>query len=38
VLLNSVGFFRGIARRGDFAGPLVFALICAVINGCSPGF
>jgi hypothetical protein len=37
VLLNPVGFFRGIARRGDFAGPLVFALICAVINGVLTG-
>jgi len=33
VLLNPVGFFRGIARQGDFVNPLVFALICAVING-----
>jgi hypothetical protein len=33
VLLNPVGFFRGIARRGDFVNPLVFALICALISG-----
>ena len=33
VVLNPVGFFRGIARRGDFVNPLVFALICALISG-----
>jgi hypothetical protein len=33
IVLNPVGFFRGIAKRGDFVNPLVFALICAVING-----
>jgi hypothetical protein len=33
VLLNPVGFFRGIARRGDFVNPLVFALLCALISG-----
>jgi hypothetical protein len=37
VLLNPVGFFRGIARRGDFVGPLVFAVICALISGLLSG-
>ena len=33
LVLNPVGFFRGIARRGDFVNPLIFAVICALING-----
>jgi hypothetical protein len=33
VVLDPVGFFRGIPRRGDFVNPLVFAVICAVIYG-----
>lgn len=33
VVLNPVGFFRGITKRGDFVNPVVFALICAVISG-----
>lgn len=33
VVLDPVGFFRGIRRQGDFGNPLVFALICALING-----
>lgn len=33
LVLDPVGFFRGIARQGDFVSPLVFALICALING-----
>jgi hypothetical protein len=33
LVLNPVGFFRGIAKRGDYVNPLVFALICGVING-----
>ena len=37
VLTGPAGFFRGIARRGNFVNPLVFALICslifAVLNG-----
>jgi hypothetical protein len=37
VLLNPVGFFRSIARRGDFVGPLVFAVICALISGLLSG-
>ncbi len=31
VVLNPVGFFRSMARRGDFVNPLVFALICYLI-------
>ena len=37
MVLNPVGFFRGIARRGDFVGPLVFAVICALISGLLSG-
>lgn len=37
VVLNPVGFFRGIRKRGDFVNPLVFALICAVVNGILSG-
>lgn len=37
VLLSPVNFFRGIARRGDFVGPLVFAVICALISGVLSG-
>jgi hypothetical protein len=33
LVLNPVGFFRGIARQGDFVNPLVFTIICAAING-----
>lgn len=33
VILDPVGFFRGIRRQGDFVSPLVFALICALISG-----
>jgi hypothetical protein len=32
VLLNPTSFFRGIARRGDFFNPAIFALICALIS------
>ncbi len=32
VLLNPVGFFRGISRQGDFINPAIFALICALIS------
>jgi len=31
--LNPRRFFRNVSRRGNFAGPFVFALICAVISG-----
>lgn len=37
VVLDPVDFFRGIARRGDFVGPLVFAIVCAVISGLLSG-
>lgn len=33
VLLNPVGFFRNMRRQGDFINPLVFAIICGVVNG-----
>lgn len=33
VVLDPVGFFRGIRQQGDFVNPLVFAVICALING-----
>lgn len=32
VLLRPVGFFRGIAREGDYLSPLLFALICYVTS------
>ena len=32
VLLNPVGFYRGVRRQGDFMNPLIFAIICAVIS------
>jgi hypothetical protein len=32
VILNPVGFFRGIAKRGDFINPAIFAVICALIS------
>ncbi len=37
LVLNPVGFFRGMARGGDFVSPLVFALICAVVNAILTG-
>ena len=33
LVLNPVGFFRGIAREGNFLNPLLFAVICALISG-----
>ena len=33
VLTGPADFFRGVARRGNFVNPLIFALICAVIYG-----
>jgi hypothetical protein len=33
VVINPIGFFRGIPKQGNFVNPLVFALICAVISG-----
>ncbi len=38
MVTQPVGFFRGIARRGDFVNPLIFALICAVISAAIGGF
>ena len=38
LVTQPVGFFRGIARRGDFTNPLIFALICAVISAVIGGF
>ncbi len=32
LVTNPVGFFRSIARRGDYVNPLVFALACTVIS------
>jgi hypothetical protein len=32
IVLDPVGFFRGIPRQGNFVNPLIFAIICAVIN------
>jgi hypothetical protein len=32
VILDPVGFFRGIRRHGDFINPVVFALICYEIS------
>lgn len=37
VALDPANFFRSIRRQGDFVNPLVFALICAVINGVLSG-
>jgi hypothetical protein len=38
IVTHPVGFFRGIARRGDFINPLVFALVCTVISAVIGGF
>jgi hypothetical protein len=38
LVTRPVGFFRGIARRGDFVNPLIFALVCAVISAAIGGF
>jgi hypothetical protein len=32
LVLDPVGFFRGMARRGGFVNPLIFAVICALIS------
>ncbi len=37
VLLSPVGFFRGMAKRGDFLNPAIFALICALISAVLSG-
>src|SRR5829696_9384922 len=33
VIFNTVNFFRGIRREGDFLNPLIFAIICSLITG-----
>ena len=33
IVLNPVGFFRGVRKQGDFLNPLIFAVICALISG-----
>ena len=38
LITRPVGFFRNIARRGDFVNPLIFALVCAVISAAIGGF
>ena len=38
IVTHPVGFFRGMARRGDFVNPLIFALICTVISTAIGGF
>ena len=38
LVTHPVGFFRNIARRGDFVNPLIFALVCAVISAVIGGF
>ena len=38
LVTHPVGFFRNIARRGDFVNPLIFALVCAVISAFVGGF
>lgn len=37
VVLNPVGFFRGMQKSGNFVNPLVFTVICAVIGGVLTG-
>src|SRR5918998_5706417 len=38
LVTRPVDFFRGMARRGDFVNPLIFALVCAVISAAIGGF
>jgi hypothetical protein len=38
LVTHPVGFFRGIARRGDYVNPLIFALISTVISAAIGGF
>ena len=38
LVTRPVDFFRGIARRGDFVNPLIFALVCAVASAAIGGF
>jgi len=37
VLLNPVNFYRSIRRQGDLVGPLLFAIICALVNAVLAG-
>jgi hypothetical protein len=37
VLFSPRRFFAGIAERGDYVGPLIFALVCALIGGSLAG-
>ena len=37
LVLDPVGFFRGMARRGGFVTPLIFAVICALISALLSG-
>ncbi|MGB3681089.1 MAG: YIP1 family protein [Rubrobacteraceae bacterium] len=37
LVTRPIGFFRGIARRGDFVNPLIFALVCTVISAAIGG-
>src|SRR5918999_5810376 len=38
LVTRPVDFFRGMARRGDFGNPLIFAVVCAVISAAIGGF
>ena len=38
MVTHPVGFFRSIARRGDYANSLIFALVCTVISAVIGGF
>lgn len=37
VVLDPVGFFRGMQKSGDFVNPLIFTLICALVAGIIAG-
>lgn len=37
VVLNPVGFFRGMRKSGDFINPLIFTVICAAVAGLISG-
>jgi hypothetical protein len=38
MVTHPVGFFRSIARRGDYVNPLIFAVVCTVISSLIGGF
>ena len=38
LVTRPAGFFRGIARRGDYVNPLIFALVCTMISAAIGGF